>query len=482
MLQVFQEAHVLQAGTDAPGTHHGGTQDAFTGDVGVAVEGEVGEVVVAVGAHHRHALGTVAGVVVITGGVPAVQAGSTPIQLVFQQQAGQPAFAVHLLVSIGSGTVVHIPGDAEGIPVGHFAGDAGPESIAVRIVPVGTLETGNHTGAGTGPGGTELAVNIAEHAGAHGSVHDPGGHLHAVEGQGQQHGEHVHVVHVVLVALLTVPLVTVVVVVRTGPESGQAHVFVELVVQGDGGHVIVEDLRSIGGEAGQGQALDTHADLQVGLRHHPVDVGALQFHDAVVISTQGAAGVILAPDLVADFEEHGTGQGFRSHGVQLQADTLAGFEFVFILVAGAGLAVLVGTEVGMLTIVERHDPLALGLEVDSVGAGSGTQHHSGSQSESHKLLHDIPSFITSASFDPALCGIFFPCGTPSLPCAERSRDPGRYGRSKSSLLKVRGTQACLPVELVKIFKPLLSVCQYYYGKTISSMRNVLRYIRKNQIF
>ena len=230
---------------------------------------------------------------------------------------------------------------------------------------------------------------MVEHTGAQSGIHDPGSHLHAVEGQGQQHGEHVHVVHVVLVTgILAVPLVAVVIVVRTGPESGQAHVFVELVVQADGGHVIVEDLGSIGGEAGQGQALDTHADLQVGLRHHPVDVGALQFHHAVVVSTQGAAGVILAPDLVADFEEHGTGQGFRSHGVQLQADTLAGFEFVFILVAGAGLAVLVGTEVGMLTIVERHDPLALGLEVDSVGAGSGTQHHSGSQSESHKLLHD----------------------------------------------------------------------------------------------
>ena len=482
MLQVFQEAHVLQAGTDAPGTHHGGTQDAFTGDVGVAVEGEVGEVVVAVGAHHRHALGTVAGVVVITGGVPAVQAGSTPIQLVFQQQAGQPAFAVHLLVSIGSGTVVHIPGDAEGIPVGHFAGHASPEGIAVGVIVIGTHKTGHQALGSTSPSGTIALGAITIHAGTHGSVHDPGGHLHAVEGQGQQHGEHVHVVHVVVPLATSIgALVTVVVVVRTGPESGQAHVFVELVVQADGGHVIVEDLGSIGGEGGQSQALDTHADLQVGLGHHPVDVGALQFHHAVVVSTQGAAGVILAPDLVADFEEHGTGQGFRSHGVQLQADTLAGFEFVFVLEARVGGSLAL-TKVTVHAVVERHDPLALGLEVDSVGAGSGTQHHSGSQSESHKLLHDIPSFITSASFDPALCGIFFPCGTPSLPCAERSRDPGRYGRSKSSLLKVRGTQACLPVELVKIFKPLLSVCQYYYGKTISSMRNVLRYIRKNQIF
>ena len=257
--------------------------------------------------------------------------------------------------------------------------------------------------------------------------------------------------------------VAIVVVVGASPESGQAHVFVELVVQGDGGHVIVEDLGSVGGEGRQSQALDTHADLQVGLGHHPVDVGALQFHHAVVISTQGAAGLILAPKLVTDFEEHGTGQGFGGHGVQLQADTLAGFEFVFVALAIRVTRVTSGLALGKIAVhavVERHDPLALGLEVDSVGAGSGTQHHSGSQSESHKLLHDIPSFITSASFDPALCGIFFPCGTPSLPCAERSRDPGRYGRSKSSLLKVRGTQACLSVELVKIFIPLLSVCQY----------------------
>ena len=69
-------------------------------------------------------------------------------------------------------------------------------------------------------------------------------------------------------------------------------------------------------------------------------------------------------------------------------DALAGFELVFTLVTRAGTTVLVGTEIGMLTIVKRHDPLALGLEVDSVGAGGGAQHHGGGQSESHKLLHD----------------------------------------------------------------------------------------------
>ena len=392
MLQVFQEAHVLQASTDAPGTHHSGTQSLFTGDVGVAVESEVGEAVVAVGVHHRHALGTVPRVAVVTGTVPAVQTGGTPIQLVFQQQAGQPAFAVHLLVFVSGGTVVHIPGDAEGIPVGHFAGHASPEGITVAVIPVGTLEAGLHALLDRRPRGTELAVLVTEHAGAHSGVHDPGGHLHAIKGQGQQHGKHVHVVHVVFPLLLgTRALVTVVVVVGASPESGQTHVFVELVVQADGGHVIVKDLGSIGGEAGQGQTLDTHADLQIGLGHHPVDVGTLQLHHALV-STQGATGIAFTPHLVTDFEEHGTGQGFGSHGVQLQANALAGFEFVFIaggaiLITGVTVGLALG-EVAVHAVVERHDPLALGLEVDSAGAGSGTQHHSGSQSESHKLLHD----------------------------------------------------------------------------------------------
>ncbi len=232
---------------------------------------------------------------------------------------------------------------------------------------------------------------MVEHAGTQSGVHDPGGHLHAVEAQGQQHSDHVHVVHVVVILIVLAP-VAVVVVVGTSPESGQGHVFVELVVQGDGGHVIVEDLGSIGGEGRQSQALDTHADLQVGLGHHPVDVSALQFHDAVVISTQGATGLVVAPHLVTDFEEHGTGQGFGSHGVQLQANTLHGFELIFVLADIALKASVVGSlaiaEVAVHAVVERHDPLALGLEVDSVGAGSHAHHHSGSQSESHKLLHD----------------------------------------------------------------------------------------------
>ena len=233
---------------------------------------------------------------------------------------------------------------------------------------------------------------ILKHAGAHSGVHDPRGHLHAVKGQGQQHGEHVHVVHVVvpLGGTSVRALIAGIVIVGASPESGQTHVFVELVVQADGGHVIVKDLGGIGGEAGQSEALDTHADLEVGLGHHPVDVGALQFHD-LAVSAQSAAVIALTPKLVAHFKEHGAGQGFGSHGVQLQADALHGFKFIFLVTVAletgisGGLAV---TEVAVHAIVEIHDPLALGLEVDSVGAGGGAQHHGGGQSESHKLLHD----------------------------------------------------------------------------------------------
>ena len=234
--------------------------------------------------------------------------------------------------------------------------------------------------------------------------------------------------------------------------------FVELVVQADGGHVIVHDLGGIGGEAGQSDALDTHADLQVGLGHHPVDIGALQFHD-LAVSAQSAAVVVVAPHLVTDFEEHGAGQGFGSHGVQLQANALAGFEFVFVLEAGVVLG-LAFTKVAVHAVVERHDPLALGLEVDSVGAGSGTQHHSGSQSESHKLLHDNTFLHYFRIFRSHPLRDLFPLRDP-IPdlCGAGQESRPIRPELKAHFLKPAAA-TCLSVELVKIFKPLLSVCQY----------------------
>ena len=99
---------------------------------------------------------------------------------------------------------------------------------------------------------------------------------------------------------------------------------------------------------------------------------------------------------ITDFEEHGTGQGFGSHGVQLQADTLGSTEDVIGisgLVVVAGLVGLGVAHQGTVTGGEAHQPLAFGLEINSAGAGSGAQQHARSKSEGHQLFHDknLPS-------------------------------------------------------------------------------------------
>ena len=185
----------------------------------------------------------------------------------------------------------------------------------------------------------------------------------------------------------------IIVVERAHPEGGQAHIVVELVAGDHGGGVTVHD-GGTAGHVGHGHGLQAHAELEVGIGHHPVDVGALQFHE-LAVSTQGAAVVVVAPHLVADFEEHGTGQGFGSHGVQLQAQTLSSRENIVGVVGfSGGFTSLTGVaHQGAVTGGEAHQPLAFGLEINSAGAGSGTQQHTRSKSEGHQLFHDknLPS-------------------------------------------------------------------------------------------
>ena len=177
-----------------------------------------------------------------------------------------------------------------------------------------------------------------------------------------------------------------VVVEGTSPQGGHSHVFVELVAGGDAGHVVVEH-GAAGGEAGQFHALNTHAELQVGLRHHPVNVSALHFNHAGAVSAQRAAIAVagLAPELVADFKVHGAGQGFGGHGVQLQTHALTGFEVVFLVVV-AGLALTAG-KIAVLAIVKAHDPLAFGLEINGAGAGGNTEHQARRQQKRSDLFH-----------------------------------------------------------------------------------------------
>ena len=354
MLEVFHKAHVLHAGADAPGAGHAVAQLAFTGNVGIAVKGEVGEaVVIVVHAQAGHALGTVGRVAVVAGTVPAVQTGNAPIHLVFEEQGGQPALTVQAAVVILHGTVVEIPGNAEGIPHGHFAGQAGPPGGAVGIqllvIKTAVLVTGSthweHPGGGILIGGTghiEIVATVGviilvvlllrKGIRTDGGHHAPGGHFHAVKGQGQQQSENIHIVHVVgfiaLVVAILIPAFEII-VKGASPQSGEAHVFVELVAGDHTGHVVIEHVAA-GGHAGQGHALNAHAHLQVGLGHHPVDIGVLQLHHVVTVRAQRTTVLaVFAPGLGADFKEDRAGQGFRSHGIQLQAHALLGFEFVF---------------------------------------------------------------------------------------------------------------------------------------------------------
>ncbi len=243
---------------------------AVAGDVGIAVKGEVGEVVGVAGAEGGHALGTVGRVAVVTGAVPAVQTGGSPIQLVFKEQRSQPAGAVQAAVVVPRhGAVVEIPREAEGIKGGHFTGQAGPPGVAVgaelaRAIGVAAVlvQSAHHreqTGLGIAaraPGARAEVVILAEGVGADGGVHAPGGHFHAVKGQGNQQGKGVHVVHVGVMLIAVAGGPVGVVVEGAGPQGGQTHVFIELVAGGDAGHVIVEH-GAAGGEAGQSHALET---------------------------------------------------------------------------------------------------------------------------------------------------------------------------------------------------------------------------------
>ena len=314
----------MDAQTDTPGTgvaHVAVIQAVGSGPAVVAVAHEGHEI--ATGGDAGHTLGTVLHVAVVTGSIPAEDAGGTPIHLVFHQGLDQPAFTLgvaHAEVGIRAitfgliaahgfhVTVVDVQLDIQRIPQGQGDGQTGPEHGTVSLAGSGLIKIElitavGVTGIGSG-GGQGIGVGTSH------AVHGPGGHLHAVEGQGHHQGEQVHVVMVVH----AIRARRVVVVVRTGPHGGQGHVFVELVAGGDGSHVVIQD----GGTTGhvrQLDALDTHAELEVGVGHHPVDVGVLHFHD-LLVSTKGATIAVLAPVGVTDFEEHGTGQGFGSHGVR----------------------------------------------------------------------------------------------------------------------------------------------------------------------
>ena len=234
----------------------------------------------------------------------------------------------------------------------------------------------------------DVVVVLAERVGADGGEHAPGGQLDAVKGQGHHQTGHVHVVHEIL--LVAVGIAHIVVIVRTGPEGRQGSVLIENVTGGDGGHVGLEDRRAAHGHVGQTDALDAHAQLEVRIGHTPVDESSLELHDGCV-SPQGhtALGIVgLAPDGLADFKVDLTGKVFVSHGVDDQADTGPGLEFVFARVI-AGMPAI--GEVAVLAILETRQPYSLGLEVYSMACLGGSRHHGRRQQQAPDPFHNPSS-------------------------------------------------------------------------------------------
>ena len=232
-----------------------------------------------------------------------------------------------------------------------------------------------------------------EAVGTDACIHGPGRQAETVEGQGQQQGRHVHVVHVVPAATV-VAVALEIVIVQTRPQTGEGHVLVDLPAGRDAGGVITPHLAA-GGHAGQCDALQAHAHLDVGIRHHPVQPGVLDFHHRAV-GAQGTAGGALAPDLVAHFKDDGTGKAFRGHGVQLQTQALAGLEVVLVALLVTGHAVAAG-EGAMLAVIKGHDPLAADLEVDGLGHARGGKQQAGGQEERCDLFHGVSFSVELAS-------------------------------------------------------------------------------------
>ena len=406
MLEIFQEAHVAHLQADAPGTgvgHVAIVESSGRGPSPVAVTKEGGEV--AAGRDGGHALGAVLGIAVVTGSIPAEYAGGTPVHLVLDQSLGNPALAAGveaLIVAVAitdraaahafQEAVVEVDFDVQRIPEAQLDRNAGPEGagigmaaskIAIGTPAVAVLVAVQHVGCA-------IVVVTAEGILADDTVHDPGRGLYAVKGQGQGQGEEVHVVEVSgLVVVVAAPICSIVVIVGTGPEAGQTHIFGELIGEGYGSHIVVQDGRATGG-IGHGHALQAHAELEIGVRHGPVDVGALYFDD-LGVGTKGTAAAGLAPGGVTDFEEDCAGQALGGHGIDLQADTLGSRELVIVVhffhlpIAFTGFIDQAAFATG-----KAHQPLAGSLEVDGLSAIGCREDKACSQNKSHKTFHWDP--------------------------------------------------------------------------------------------
>ena len=201
-----------------------------------------------------------------------------------------------------------------------------------------------------------------------------------------------------------------VVVGRTRPQSGQAHVFVELIGSGDSRGVGIHN-GGTAGLVGQGHALNAHAELQVGIRHSPVNIGTLDLDDVGTVGAQSAALIGFAPGLIADFKENRAGQGFGSHGVQLQTHALLRAELIRSVLGFDVTFTMLVNRVGFRH-AKTHQPLAFGLEINGAGARGRAQQHARRQQKRTNTFH-VFSFL---SFEPCKRLKKLSCPTQVLTC------------------------------------------------------------------
>ena len=278
MRELVDEAHVRELETDAPGTGHGVIEIEVVavrppGKVAVTHEGSHPDV----GAHGRHAFGTVLHAAIVAGTVPAEDARCAPVHLVFDKGFGQPALALagaaaYVTVIVPGlhvkaahaldPAVVHIKLDIPGVEGLDLDRKAGPEhasisfgrSAVIRDVeaaaPAHSIKIGRQSDSRSAVHevGGSVIVEIVGVTALH-AVHGPRGHGDTAVVDRQHEGEKVHVVQVagvvviVQVAVCTVCIVAsrIVVVIGTEPHGGKADVLVEIHVRVYGSPAQIEN-------------------------------------------------------------------------------------------------------------------------------------------------------------------------------------------------------------------------------------------------
>ncbi|MPL57192.1 hypothetical protein SDC9_02690 [bioreactor metagenome] len=335
-----EEADVADLRAKAPGASvgQGLVHEVDVGapaEVAIAHEGRE----VAVSTYGRQALGTVLDVAVVAGSVPAEHAGHAPVELVFHKGLGQPALTLgaavdHIIGVVAAHhveaahlfdkAVVGVEFNVPGFQSRNLNRQASPEHGAVFLGGIGHaghVEAVARTdlvqiGVEGGGGGAIIEPIVGESAklasvAAHHAGHDPWGDADAVKGQGHAQGKQVHVIKItglVVADHVVVGAALIVVVEGAHPQGGEAHVFVKGIVANHSGSLGVKHRRAASG-VGQGQILQAHLELEIGLRNRPLHVGLGHAHQGAV-RTKGGTLTGSAPVLRAKLELHAAHQVF----------------------------------------------------------------------------------------------------------------------------------------------------------------------------